>query len=164
MALKLNPLSLGWLILSARKKYGPISVILNGGNIEIQNTIRYLGIWFNKNLNFDQHITTVVGNVKMTVNSLKRRLPLISNTKERKRTLLTSVLKSKHLYAVHIWDTVCKYRTYADINQRMLRRMLSTELITQDRSLWDNRPWTVYFLIFCEDRDNAGNGINKELW
>lgn len=98
---------------------------------EIQNTVvtpkecvKYLGIWLDKKLLFNKHITQVIEKAEKRMSVLNRIMPNIGGPGSLKRTVLYGVIQSIVLYGAPIWQETLKKDKYANLLESLQRRAL----------------------------------------
>lgn len=90
------------------KKRKP-TIRLNGADVPITKTMKYLGLTIDENLLFREHMQEAALKRQRVLTSLKRLMPNIGGPTEPRRRLLVSVVQSVMLYGAPIWATSLEY-------------------------------------------------------
>jgi len=90
------------------KKRKP-SIRLNGADVPITKTMKYLGLTVDENQMFREHMQEAAIKGQWVLTSLKRLMPNIGEPTEPRRRLLVSVVQSVMLYGAPIWATSLEY-------------------------------------------------------
>lgn len=91
---------------------------IEGRTIKIGQTIRYLGIYLDKDWNFENHFEIVGGRMESAANGLSKLLPNIGGPGEAARKLYAGVVHAIGLYGAPIWWE--EIRKNGKIRKRML--------------------------------------------
>lgn len=118
--LELAPQKSEAVILTKKRKLGPIEFSLNGNTIQPVGAIKYLGVWLDTKLTFSEHINRIVEKTSKTVRALSSIMPNINGPKSSKRRVLCSVVNSKLLYAAPVWYTAME-------NKKLAKKLLSLQ-------------------------------------
>ena len=88
------------IIFTHRRNYSNIELFINKKKIKIENTVRYLGVTFDKNLNFNKHIESIENSCNKNLGLFKRLCGTSWGTgKTQLAILYKSLVLSKILYA-----------------------------------------------------------------
>lgn len=91
------------IILTTKRGYSQPSLSILGSRIEVKESIRYLGVVLHRVLGFKAHVESAAASAQVTANALSRLMPNIGGQRQKKRSLLATVVSSKVLYAAPIW-------------------------------------------------------------
>lgn len=108
MDLQLAPEKTEATLLIGRKQCKPIQVRLMGENVQVKDSIKYLGVMLDKRLNFRPHIEYIAEKASRMSNSLIRIMPRQGGATVLKRKLLNNVAESTILYAAPVWKTAVR--------------------------------------------------------
>ena len=101
--LSLNILKSKFMIISNKRKTEPISIKINGIELEQCNSYKYLGVIFDENLNWKPHIEYICGKISKSVGGLAalRHRTSVSVLREVYYALVNSYAK----YGIMAWGT-----------------------------------------------------------
>ena len=104
--LTLNILKSKYMIITKKRKIENISVQINSVELEQCNSYKYLGVMFDKDLNWKSHIEYICGKISKSVGGLAmlRHRTSISVLREVYHALINSYVK----YGILIWGNACK--------------------------------------------------------
>lgn len=95
------------VLITSRKQLETITLRVGAHEITSQPFIRYLGVMIDARLNFRQQAEHVGAKASVVRACLARLMPNIGGPKQRRRTLLSSVVTSVLTYGISIWgDTL----------------------------------------------------------
>lgn len=120
--LQFNPNKTQAIVFTGNKKLLlPLPVIqMNGQVIPIENEIKYLGITFDKNLSFKQHLKNVTTKANKELNYLSIHVRNTwGSTSYVRRLLVNSIIYPKISYAAIVWFQCMKLKT----NLKMIRKL-----------------------------------------
>jgi len=117
------------VMLTTKRGYVKPVFKYKGTNIELKDSIRYLGIELSCVLGFRKHIEVTSDKATKTASALARLMPNVGGPMPVKRKLLTSVVHSQLLYAAPIWHSALLYdrnkKTLASPQRKMALRVIS---------------------------------------
>ena len=111
------------VLLIGRKKHSPIQFKIDNQIINPQETVKYLGVVFDRNLSFAAHIKQAVEKANKAVKNLSILLPKTHGPEEGKRRILGHVAQSVVLYGVEAWYKALEVQKYRLIIERLQRRI-----------------------------------------
>ncbi|KAJ8932822.1 hypothetical protein NQ314_014407 [Rhamnusium bicolor] len=88
-----------------------------------KNYIKYLGVWMDKNMTFNEHITRMANRAGETVAALGRLMPNVGGPKASKRRTMSSVAHSIMLFAAPVWEGALKIVKIREKFARVQRQM-----------------------------------------
>jgi len=97
------------VMLTTKRGYSQPTFAVSGSNIEIKESIRYLGVELHKVLGFRAHVVSAAAKAQSTSTALSRLMPNIGGPRQEKRALLATVVTSKLLYAAPIWGAAMAF-------------------------------------------------------
>lgn len=100
------------VMLTSRKGYTRPSFKLGEQTIEVQRSVRYLGVLMDSSLTFIEHAKSAGAKAMRTTNALSRILPNIGGPSPAKRKLLAGVVRSQLLYAAPTWASAVVKREH----------------------------------------------------
>jgi hypothetical protein len=77
---------------------------IQGCQVPVKRSIRYLGVRLDTRLSFVEHIGTVATGARKAATALSRLMPNVGGPSQSKRSLLMSVIHSRLLYGAVIWS------------------------------------------------------------
>lgn len=132
--LRLAPEKSEAVVLTARRKIGPITFNLDGTDITPKKSVKYLGIWLDMKLTFAQHVERVIEKAGKTVFALSRIMPNIGGPRASKRRVLAGIVHSQILYATPAWHEVTSNRKLV-AKLMSLQRMISIRVASAYRTI-----------------------------
>ncbi|CAH2233980.1 jg20059 [Pararge aegeria aegeria] len=132
--LRLAPEKTEAIMLSGKKRYGPISFLVDGVEVRPGEKLKYLGIWFDRCLKFNKHIEEVSGKAERLTAALGRLMPRRGGPRASKRKLLASVAHSVMLYGAPIWVNTLKMDKYKKMLTR-IQRLLAIRICGAYRTI-----------------------------
>lgn len=91
------------IMLTTKRVYQSPVFFLESIEFHPKEHIRYLGIELRKKLGFGKHLECAAAKAIKTTFLLARLMPNIGGTKQKKRKLMKSMVRSKLLYAAPAW-------------------------------------------------------------
>lgn len=122
------------VLLTTKRKVGEIKFQLDGEEIKLNRSIKYLGIWMDTKLTFAEQVKQVIEKASRTISALTRVMPNIGGPRASKRRLLSSVVHSQILYATPAWHGVTKNKKLIG-KLRSLQRTLNIRICSAYRSV-----------------------------
>jgi len=101
--LQLAPHKTEAIVLTRKHKFAAPELIVEGHQIPIKRTARYLGVELDSRLSFTHHIATASSKAAHSARAIGRLMPNIGGPSQSKRALLGSVIRSKILYGATVW-------------------------------------------------------------
>jgi len=101
--LQLAPEKTEAVMLTKKRAYTEPEIRVDGHVVRFQPSLRYLGVQIDRRTAFSEHVQIASSRALATSTVLGRLMPNIGGPEESKRTLLTSVVLSKILYAAPVW-------------------------------------------------------------
>lgn len=125
MELKLAPEKTEITWLTGRKhRRRNIQITVMNRVIVIQESLKYLGVYLDRQLTFQPHIDYVIGKASRSVNALARIMPRQGGAGTAARRVLNQVFESVILYAAPVWVNAMKTKKYRDKLITIQRKML----------------------------------------
>lgn len=118
--LELAPHKSEAVLLTKKRKMGPIQFVLGENIIQPIRAVKYLGVWLDTKLTFSEHIDRTVEKTSKTISALSKIMPNINGPKSSKRKILASVVHSKILYAAPVWHKAME-------NKKLASKLLSLQ-------------------------------------
>jgi len=116
-------------MLTTKRDNAKPRFIMSGVEIELKESIRYLGVELCSVLGFRKHIEVVCNKAAKTASALARLMPNVGGPSPEKRRLLTTVVNSQLLYAAPIWHGALNYqhnrKTISSPQRKMTLRIAS---------------------------------------
>lgn len=107
--LKLNANKTQFIIFGSNSNLGKVkdyNILIDGSKFQIEEKVKNLGVWFDKNLNFDYHIDKMCSRMNGTLSYLNRIKNILD---EKSRLLITqSLVFSQINYCNLIWSKCSK--------------------------------------------------------
>lgn len=101
--LELAPEKTEAVLLTTKRKIGPICFDVLGVQVNPSSDIKQLGVWLDTKLTFKQHIEKTAVKAEKTMTALAGLMPNIGGPRSSKRKVLASVVHSQLLYAAPVW-------------------------------------------------------------
>lgn len=119
------------ILLVGKKRAKPINLVLEGHQISIKSTVRYLGVLLDRGLSGTPHIKAAMTKAATAASKLAKIMPNTHGPSGATRRLLTSaVAESIALYGAPVWfNKATTYKTNKDLVRRTQR--LAALRITQ---------------------------------
>lgn len=92
------------VMLTKKWAYTAPNLFISGHQISLSDSLRYLGVTIDRQMNWSEHITKVAHNASMAVTAVSRLMPNIGGPSQAKRALLQSVAICRMLYASPVWS------------------------------------------------------------
>lgn len=92
------------MLFTRKRKDYQINITIRDHSIQSKNTVKYLGLLLDKNLNFVEHTRMVTRRTDDATKRLTRIMPNTGGTKTHRRKLLVTVLQSIMLYSATVWS------------------------------------------------------------
>lgn len=92
------------LFRKSRKRIEDMEIRVGNDFIPIRETVKYLGVIFDKNLTFRCHFTYIEGKAHKVMRALWRLMSNLRGPGENKRKLYSNVIHSVMLYAAPVWS------------------------------------------------------------
>lgn len=133
--LQLAPQKSEAIMLTSKWAFRTPEIQVNGHMIPFRRSIRYLGVEFDRRLNFSRHVAKVVGSASAM--TITRLMPNVGGPNSSKRLLLASVAHSKLLNAAPVW-ALDGVKTAKNRNLTMLcQRKVALRIIRSYRTVSD---------------------------
>lgn len=91
------------VLITDKRRFQPPILTLDGQNLTLGKSLRYLGVQLDNSLRYTEHVNIVSKKAATVAAALARLMPNIDGPCELKRRLLNSVVHSKILYGAEIW-------------------------------------------------------------
>ena len=111
------------VILAGRRTLLRMDIIVQNRVVETSECIKYLGVYFDKDLKMRQHIIQTAKKAGEAIRNLSRLMPNTGGPSSTKRRVLGTVVNSILLYSAPIWDETLKLAKYRLIYERVQRQM-----------------------------------------
>jgi len=102
--LRLAPEKSECVILTNKHSFSEARLLIQGYQIPVRRSLRYLGVQLDTRLSYNDHISSVAAGAKKAVTALGRLMPNVGGPSQSKRSLLMSVVHSRLLYGAAIWS------------------------------------------------------------
>jgi len=102
--LRLAPEKSECVVLTRKHSFREPSLYIQGCQVPVKRSVRYLGIQLDTRLSFVEHASTVAAGAKKAATALARLMPNVGGPSQSKRSLLMSVVHSRLLYGAVIWS------------------------------------------------------------
>lgn len=79
-------------------------IVVGNEEVELKDTLKYLGVILDEKLSFRQHLVYVEGKAIRVAKALSRLMPNLRGAGERKRKLYAGVVMAVVLYAAPVWS------------------------------------------------------------
>lgn len=117
------------VLLVTKRKIKEITFKIDESNITTKNSIKYLGIYLDKNLRFKEHIKQIGKKAEQIAMSLSRIMPNMEGPKSCKRRTIATTINSTILYGAPIWEEALKFesnrRQLKSVHRRAILRVIS---------------------------------------
>ena len=100
--LKMAPEKTKALLVTERRSFKYLKIVLGEHEIEWKKSIKYLGVQLDRRLSFGEHLLIATAKAIQCGATLTRFMPNIGGLREARRRLVASVVNSKLLYAAPI--------------------------------------------------------------
>lgn len=100
------------VLITSRKIRETITLSVGEHTITSQPYIRYLGVLIDARLSFKQHVEHASNKAANVAVALSRLMPNVGGPRQKRRTLLASVITSVMTYAIAIWSEAMKIEEY----------------------------------------------------
>ena len=127
--LKFEPSKSNTCLHTRRHKYdiGAHQVTLYDHPLKMVETYRYLGITFDKQLNFNTHIDNKIGEAKRTISQIWSHFSKLNGIKPKFCLLLwKTCIRPKLTYGCFLWSKVTRWKVYVNKLNYIQRYALST--------------------------------------
>ena len=121
--LRIAPEKTEVVLLSGRRKIKEITVTVAREEVRSKNSVKYLGVIFDKNTRFTEHVKHVMSRANEVATKLGRLMPNIGGPRSTKRRVLCGAIGSITLYAAPIWGGVMGKEKYRQMLIRVQRKL-----------------------------------------
>lgn len=97
------------VFLTTKRGYRQPNFSILGSHVEVKESIRYLGVKLHRVLGFRTHVESAAAGAQITSTALSRLMPNVGGPRQKKRSLLVTVVTSKLLYAAPIWGAAMAF-------------------------------------------------------
>ena len=111
------------VLLSGRRKLREITVTVGDKVVTSKESLKYLGIIFDRNMTKTEHIKQTVTRVNEVAAKLGRLMPNIGGPRSSKRRVLSGAINSVILYGAPVWSETMKKEKYKNMLQQVQRKM-----------------------------------------
>lgn len=154
------------VMLTSRKGYTRPSFKLGDQTIEVQRSVKYLGVLMDSSLTFIEHAKLAGSKAMGTTNALSRILPNIGGPSPAKRKLLAGVVCSQLLYAAPIWASAVVKREHCLRHLKAAYRKTALRVAMAYRTTSYESATVLSSMIPIEllaaERENIRNCTNKQ--
>jgi len=153
------------IILTNTRVHNDFTMMLGGARINGAKCIKYLGIYLDAKLNFNEHANHTVTKAGKVANNLARILPNISAAKPKKRRLLANVVHSIILYGSPIWAPKMSQKgknELAKVQRRIALRVASAYCTVSYNAIQVIADMPPIVLIAIERQEIFENGRKEE--
>ena len=168
-ALEVAALKSEAILITKTYKIGDFRIELEGEQIEVKNTVKYLGIHIDKRLNFTKHVKRVTQKASKISNNLNKIMPRTHGAGETKRKLLATVAESIVCYGAPVWDKKLEIKQNAkdlEKTQRItaIRISRAYRTVSNDAVMVIGRciPWVIKLEVRREIRQTKEQVENFE--
>lgn len=162
--LELAPQKTEAIILTKKRKIGPIRFEINGTVIKPARSIKYLGVWLDTKLTFNEHVSQTLIKAGKTITALSRIMPNTNGPRSSKRRVLSSVVHSKLLYAAPVWYTVLENK-YQKSRLISIQRAMAIRVCSAYRTISTAAVFVLACIppidIMALERKEKYEGVNK---
>lgn len=102
--LRLAPEKSECVVLTKEYSYRDPRLFIQGCQVPVKRSLRYLGVQLDTRLSFIEHVGAVAAGAKKAVAALAKLMPNVGGPSQSKRSLLMSVVHSRLLYGAVIWS------------------------------------------------------------
>lgn len=110
--LTLSPGKSTAVMLTTKRGYTNPQISINGDDILLSDSVRYLGVQLSSVLGFGKHVEMASDKATRTASALARLMPNVGGPAENKRRLLATVVQSQLLYAAPVWHRALRHIKY----------------------------------------------------
>ena len=110
------------VILPGRRKLKNLHCRKGGVDIKRNDSIKYLGVWYDKDMRMTIYLVKALTKAKRAFNKLSRLMPNIGEPGSNTRILLCSVAYSKLLYGVPAWKRALGHKKYEAMGESFQKR------------------------------------------
>ena len=111
------------VLLSGRRRLKEITVTMGDSNIRSRKSLKYLGVYFGKDLRMSEHVRLTTMRAGDVASKLCRLMPNIGGPRSSKRRILGGVINSIILYGASIWGGALKHQKYRVMLLQVQRRV-----------------------------------------
>lgn len=123
------------LFYSESRRVDPVSVNILEQQIQATETLKYLGVIFDRRLTFKSHYEYIERKAANTMRALWRVMPNLRGPTEEKRKLYVNIIHAILLYAAPVWsDTFGMFKTY-QMSIRRVQRCMALRVISAYRTV-----------------------------
>lgn len=122
--LQLAPQKTEMVMLISSRAVPKVTIEVEGVTINSKNSVRYLGVEFDKNLRMTAHIKIVSEKAERVAANLSRLMPNISGPNNSKRSMLASVVWSTLFYGIPVWLETANIAKYRNRIEKVQRKMM----------------------------------------
>jgi len=115
------------MLFSKRKPYRMPRLRVGNVDIQVEDSMKYLGVIIDRSWNFRKHFSYIEGKSAKVTRSLSRLMPNLRGPGERKRQLYATIVTSVVMYAAPVWGR--ELSSSPDRVVRALRRLQRTVAI-----------------------------------
>lgn len=164
--LRLAPEKTEAVLLTTRRKVGPICFDVQKVQIIPSKAIKYLGVWLDMKLTFAEHTKRTVQKAEKTMTALLTLMPNIGGPRPSKRRILASVVHSQLLYAAPTW---CKVADNKKLRMKLtrLQRLLCIRICSGYRTISAEAAGVIAGVppieLMVEERRDRYDGVTKTV-
>lgn len=123
MGLKIAAQKTEIVLLQGRRLVKSIKINVGTTEVESIRTVKYLGVFLNKDMSMTDHVMNVTKKAAIMTNLVMRLMPRLGGPKARSRRLIASAVISVILYAAPTWQRCLKYKRYRGLLTRTNRKI-----------------------------------------
>jgi hypothetical protein len=144
------------MVLSTRHNVGDINITINDDSINVDNDVKYLGVYVSNDLSWDKHISNVCRKLGHGLQILRRLQGIVPVNDM--VTIYKTIIQPHIDYCITIWGYApkCQLKRVQRLQNKIFR------LITDDYS-WDTSPRDIlskFNIPSISQRRDYFNGIN----
>jgi len=112
------------VVLAGRRKLKNVTINIKGREVASREAVKYLGVWFGRDLNFATHVKKTAERADQIARNLGRIMPSVGGPASSKRRMLYATVKSVILYAIPVWHHITEKAVHMKLLEKVHRRML----------------------------------------
>ena len=122
--LMMEPSKTEAVLMKSKRKHSHVTFHLDGVELHLTKTVRYLGVTIDERGSFGPHVGRVSKKADENITSLARIMPNISGPSSGKRAVIGGAVHNILMYGAPIWHKVVGIQKYRKILERTQRNIL----------------------------------------